>query len=210
MRPRRRAEALRWRGWAGLGLCVALLAGCEAAAPVDAPSLRLAETGTGAQALDAQIAALTEALVGLGPGVDRGEAARMAGIAVRQPLVWAREWQVVDSPLRHNFKVIHGQRDKGVCRDWANALHAALRQGNFRTLKLHVGMANARNVKLEHVSVIVSARGMPMAEGLVLDPWRVGQGRLWYGKAAEDPRYTWETLESVRAWQAKMKARIKG
>lgn len=199
-------------GWAGLGLCAALLAGCDAPAPGPgaAPALNLAEAGGGEQAIEAQIAALTEALVALGPGVDRGEAARMAQISVRQPLVWAREWQVVDSPLRHNIKVIHGQREKGVCRDWANALHAALRQGNFRTLQLHIGMANARNVKLEHVSVVVSARGQPMENGLLLDPWRIGQGRLWYGKVTEDPRYKWETLESVRAWQAKNKARLKG
>lgn len=199
-------------GWVALGLGAALLAGCDAPAPSQnaAPALNLAETGSGEQAIEARIAALTEALMALGPGVDRGEAARMAQISIRQPLVWAREWQVVDSPLRHNIKVIHGQREKGVCRDWANALHAALRQGNFRTLQLHVGMANARNVKLEHVSVIVSARGEPMAAGLVLDPWRVGQGRLWFGRAAEDPRYRWETLESVRAWQRRNEARLKG
>lgn len=199
-------------GWVVLGLGAALLAGCDAPAPSQnaAPALNLAETGSGEQAIEARIAALTEALVALGPDVDRGEAARMAQISIRQSLVWAREWQVVDSPLRHNIKVIHGQREKGVCRDWANALHAALRQGNFRTLQLHVGMANARNVKLEHVSVIVSARGEPMAAGLVLDPWRVGQGRLWFGRAAEDPRYRWETLESVRAWQRRNEARLKG
>lgn len=199
-------------GWVALGLGAALLAGCDAPAPSQsaAPALNLAEAGGGEHAIEARIAALTEALVALGPGVDRGEAARMARISIRQPLVWAREWQVVDSPLRHNIKVIHGQREKGVCRDWANALHAALRQGNFRTLQLHVGMANARNVKLEHVSVIVSARGEPMAAGLVLDPWRVGQGRLWFGRAAQDPRYRWETLESVRAWQRRNEARLKG
>lgn len=198
--------------WTVPWLFAALLAGCEAPAPGQsaAPAPNLAETGGGEQAIEAKIAALTEALVALGPGVDRDEAARMARISVRQPLVWAREWQVVDPPLRHNFKVIHGQREKGVCRDWANALHAALRQGNFRTLQLHVGMANARNIKLEHVSVIVSARGQPMDSGMVLDPWRIGQGRLWYGKASEDPRYRWETLESVRAWQRRNKARLKG
>lgn len=189
---------------AGLVAASVLLAGCGG----PGPRSEAAETALADQTVAERIAGVTAALVALGPGVDRAEAARAAGIAVRQPLAWAQEWQVVDPPLRHNFKVIHGMRDKGVCRDWTNALHAALRQAGLRTLKLHVGVANARNVALEHVSVIVSARGAPMQSGVVLDPWRIGQGRLWYGKVSEDPRYRWETLEAVRAWQAEMKARI--
>ncbi|WP_323764199.1 hypothetical protein [Marinovum sp.] len=179
---------------------LALAAGCGA------PEMNFAETGDP----EAKIAELTRALLALGTGVDAGEAARVARIAVLRPLDWAEDWQVVDPPLRHNIKVIHGLREKGVCRDWTNALHAALRAEGLRTIDLHVGYANARNVKLEHVSVVVSAAGRPMEEGLLLDPWRVGQGRLWFAKVTEDPRYRWETLEAVRAWQATQAARPRG
>ena len=183
-------------GLAALGLS----AGCGA----PAPQMSFAETGNS----EARIAALTRALLALGPEVDAQEAGRTARIAVLRPLDWAEEWQVVAPPLKHNFKVIHGLREKGLCRDWTNALYAALHAERLRTIDLRVGFSNARNVRLEHVSVVVSARGRPMEAGLLLDPWRIGQGRLWFGRVTEDPRYEWETLEAVRAWQAQQKARL--
>ncbi|WP_258094666.1 hypothetical protein [Salipiger pentaromativorans] len=186
-------------GWlAGLGLCVALLAGCEA--PVAPDSLSFATSGQVAEAQEAQIAEVTAALRALGPDVDPQEAARAARIAVLEPLAWAREWRVVDAPLVHNFKVVNGFRDKGVCQDWADAMEIALHAEAFRTLELHRAIANARNLSLEHATVIVTARGRPMETGVILDPWRLGQGRLWFGQVTEDPRYTWETREAVRAW----------
>lgn len=199
------AKTTRRRAVGGLAALV-LAAGCGVSGSGTDPAMQLAETGPP----EAKIARLTEALLALGPGVDPNEAARVARTAVLRPLDWAEEWQVVDPPLAHNIKVVHGLREKGVCRDWTNALHAALRAEGLHTIDLHVGYANARNVKLEHVSVVVSAAGRPMDAGLLLDPWRVGQGRLWFAKVAEDPRYTWETLQAVRAWQAEQAARPKG
>ena len=71
-------------GLAALGLS----AGCGA----PAPQMSFAETGNG----EARIAALTRALLALGPEVDAQEAGRTARIAVLRPLDWAEEWQVVD------------------------------------------------------------------------------------------------------------------
>lgn len=188
------------------GLAALGLAACNTGTTPQA-STQSRETGGEGQSPEAKIAGVTAALMALGPDVRPGEAARAAEVAVRYPLELAQRWDVVDPPLAHNFKVVHGTREKGVCRDWANALHAALRAEGFATLDLHIGMANARNVSLEHVSVIVSARGQPMQSGVVLDPWRIGQGRLWYARVADDPRYRWETLDAVRAWQAENRAR---
>lgn len=193
----------------GVGVLMAA-AGCTlSAAPPQTSTRSAAEPETGGAGLspEAKVTGVTAALMALGPAVDRDEAARVARVAVHAPLGWAEEWQVVDPPLLHNIKVTNGLREKGVCRDWANALHAALRPLGLRTLELHIGMANARNVSLEHVSVIVAARGAPMHSGLLLDPWRVGQGRLWYARVSDDPRYRWETLAAVRAWQAANTAR---
>ena len=192
------------------GLTALGLAGCQSTGTPQASSQassRGRETGGEGQTPEAKIAGVTVALMALGPGVDSQEAARAATIAVRHPLELAQRWQVVDPPLAHNFKVVHGIREKGVCRDWATALHEAMRVEGFRTLDLHIGMANARNVSLEHVSLIMTARGQPMQSGVLLDPWRIGQGRLWYARVVDDPRYRWETLEAVRAWQAENKAR---
>lgn len=199
-----------YRARAGGGLAascaLALLAAC-AAPPSGAPERGAAREAMALPArppeaeIDATIAEVTAALRALGPSVDPNEAARAARIAVRKPLDWAREWHVVDSPLAHNFKVVHGLREKGVCQDWADALHAALAAEGLRSLQIHRAMANARNIALEHATVILTARGAPMETGLVLDPWRIGQGRLWFGRVTEDPRYRWESLASVRAWR---------
>lgn len=197
---------MRTRRYVLAGLAALGLAGCQTTGAPQASS-QGRETGGEGQTPEAKIAGVTAALVALGPEVDRKEAARAARVAVLDPLDWAVEWRAEDPPLTHNFKVIHGMREKGVCRDWATRLHDALRREGLRTLDLHIGMANARNAALEHVSVIVTARGQPMQSGVVLDPWRLGQGRLWYGRALDDPRYRWETLEAVRAWRAENKAR---
>ncbi|WP_417741367.1 hypothetical protein [Salipiger sp.] len=184
-----------------------LLAGCGATVStkgsVDAPP------SVAAEAREARIAEVTQALLALGPSVDPAEAARAARIAVEVPLERAREWQVTDTPLVHNFKVVNGLREKGVCQDFADALEIALSAGRFRSLELHRAIANARNLRLEHATVIVTARGAPMESGLVLDPWRTGQGRLWIGRVTEDPDYQWESRAAVRAWHAEWKARAK-
>ncbi|MGR3378764.1 hypothetical protein [Salipiger abyssi] len=198
----RRGERRHLRAVA-LSMLIAALAGCSA--PV--VSTQASETSASASAQEARIAEVAAELRALGPGVDPAEAERAARIAVLKPLDWAREWRVVDPPLVHNFKVVNGFRDKGVCQDWADALEIALHAEGFRTLELHRAIANARNLSLEHATVVVTARGQSWEQGLILDPWRLGQGRLWSARVQEDPRYTWESREAVRAWHRDWKAR---
>ncbi len=184
-----------------------LLAGCGAT--VSTKGSLAAPPAAATEAREARIAEVTRALLALGPSVDPAEAARAARVAVEVPLARARDWQVTDPPLVHNFKVVNGLRDKGVCQDFADALEIALAGERFRTLELHRAIAKARNLKLEHATVIVTASGAPMESGLVLDPWRTGQGRLWVGRVTEDPDYHWESRAAVREWHAAWKARAK-
>ncbi|MCL3883660.1 hypothetical protein [Marivita sp. GX14005] len=182
---------------------LALLAGCAVQdAAGTGPASRADTNSLAAQGqTEEKIAAVRDALLAMDASVDREEAARAARIAVQQPLVWARAWRMTDPPLMHNFKVVHGLREKGVCQDFADAMHVALRDEGFRTLEIHRALGNIRTLGLEHATVILSARGQPMEQGIVLDPWRLGQGRLWFGRTTEDPRYEWETPESARAWR---------
>ncbi|MBR9892893.1 hypothetical protein GYB14_14435, partial [bacterium] len=156
-----------------------LLAGCGATVStkgsVTAPPAAVTE------AREARVAEVTRALLALGPSVDPAEAARAARLAVEVPLARARDWQVTDPPLVHNFKVVNGLRDKGVCQDFADALEIALAGERFRTLELHRAIAIARNLKLERANVIVTASGPPMETELGMGPWGTGQGRLWVG-----------------------------
>jgi hypothetical protein len=191
-----------------LGLAAAaLLMGCDA--PVaDRPvseSMSFASSGTTEQ--DRKIAELTQALRDLGPGIDPAEAARVAEIAVREPLKWAQEWQVDSSPLVHNFRVNHGMRPRGLCKDWADDLQKAMWRENLQSFDLHRAIANSRNIRLEHSVLILSAKGAAMEDGILLDPWRLGQGQLYYVKVPEDPRYDWLPREEVFAWKREWQAR---
>lgn len=181
----------------------ALLAGCGMPADQIARSGEVMAFAQG-QALsteEAKIAALAADLRALSPVVDAAEAERAARIAVMKPLQWAVDWEVVDPPLIHNAKVNHGLRERGLCKDWADDLQREMRAERFETIDLHRAIANARNVRLEHSVLILSAKGDPMERGIVLDPWRQGQGRLYYVGVLDDPRYDWERREEVFAWK---------
>ncbi|GAA4217438.1 hypothetical protein GGQ68_003167 [Sagittula marina] len=156
----------------------------------------------------AKVMALKADLLALGPGVDPDEAQRVAEVAVMEPLEWAQEWNVEDPPLLHNMKVNHGLRPRGLCKDWADDLQVAMWGLNLQTIDLHRAIANSRNIKLEHSVLIVSAKGAAMEQGIVLDPWRQGLGRLWWGPVLEDPRYHWDAREDVFAWKREWQARV--
>ncbi len=134
--------------------------------------------------------ALAAAIRALGPEVDPEEAARAAEIAYAYPLQLAEEWRVEDPPLVHNFKVLEGLREKGLCNDWARAMLERLGQENFRTLALHWSTSPPEGFRVIHHSAVISARGGTLYDGIVLDPWRWG-GVLYWSADEDDPRYEW-------------------
>lgn len=184
----------------GVALGLLALLSCADAERAVAPDAA-AVAAQDAVELDRKTAEVTKALLALGPSVDPDEAERAARVAVRDPLDWAKAWRMTDPPLIHNFKVVHGLREKGVCQDFADAMHRALQAEGFRSLQIHRALANARNLRLEHTTVVLTARGQPMEQGVILDPWRLGQGRLWFGRVSADDRFAWETPEAARAWR---------
>jgi len=199
------------RIWIGLWLAVAALAGCDM--PVDekpaATSMGFAAdmADDGQSAEERKISELRQALLDLGVAVSDREATRVAEIAVLEPLKWAEEWQVDSPPLMHNIRVNHGLRPRGLCKDWADDLQVAMWAEKLQTIDLHRAIANSRNIRLEHSVLIVSAKGAPMEDGIVLDPWRLGQGQLFFVKVPEDKRYDWLPREEVFAWKREWQAR---
>ncbi|SFE77905.1 hypothetical protein [Roseivivax sediminis] len=149
----------------------------------------------------ADIAALERAILGLGPDVSPDEAATAARIAYRYPLELADRYQITDPPIIHNMKVNSGTRPRGLCYQWADDLEARLAQERFVTLDLHRAIANHdKPLAIEHSTVILSRAGAPMAQGLILDPWRWG-GKLYWGPVTEDSRYDWWPRGEVFAWK---------
>jgi hypothetical protein len=159
-----------------------LLAGCATSTPV-ADLAPIAEQDRTTE--------LQLAIMALGNDIDRDEARLAASIAIEYPLELAQQYEITDPPLVHNTLVNLGVKSRGLCTDWAVDLLTRLRQERFRSLELHWGIANYENLfRLEHSTVIISARGDSLQQGLVLDPWRYG-GLLYWAKTLEDSVYQW-------------------
>jgi len=151
--------------------------------------------------------ALTQAFRVMGPGVSPEEAYRAARVTYAEVWRLAQEYEIEDPPLRHNSKVNFGLKPRGLCYHWADDLEKRLKQEQFQTLQLHRAVANWDNILLEHSTVILSARGQSLEEGIVLDPWRQG-GTLFWAYTRNDLRYRWTPRETV--WRIRRERRAAG
>lgn len=147
---------------------------------------------------DQEVAELAHEIRSLGPDVDPEEAQRAARIAFEYPYELSQEYQITDRPLVHNTKVNMGVKPRGLCWHWAMDMEARLKRERFETLQMHRAVANAHNIRLEHSTAIISAKGDPMQKGIVLDPWRKG-GRLFWAHLRDDTRYKWVPRAQVLA-----------
>ncbi len=180
-----------------LPLLAFLLQGCATSNPLLEPSSVVEQQRTGELEL---------AILELGDAIDPDEARDAATIAIEYSLLLAEEYEITDSPLTHNFLVNIGVKPRGLCVDWTYDLLVRLQQERFRSLKLHWGIANFDSTfRIEHSTVIISARDQPMQKGLVLDPWRQS-GRLFWAKTLEDPDYQWTAHADVHAQKREHKA----
>jgi hypothetical protein len=173
-----------------LALALVLMQGCATSGPqVDLPP-------TVEQQRKAD---LSLAIRSLSADIDAAEAQRAARISIEYTRQLAVQYEIEDSPIMHNFLVNIGVKPRGLCVDWTSDLLVRLQQERFYSLKLHWGIANYENAfRLEHSTVIVSARGDSLDQGLVLDPWRYS-GHLFWAPTREDPVYYWHPQAEIHA-----------
>ena len=125
----------------------------------------------------------------LGPNIDPTEARLVAQVSFNTGRELAREWRVVWPPGFHNFLVHQGKRPAGLCFQWAAELLARLDRLKLKTLDLHWAESFPDTMS-EHNVIVVTARGQPFTNGVLLDNWRYG-GRLAWGAVTLDPHYQW-------------------
>ncbi len=167
-----------------------LLNGCASQGPQLEPQPAVAEQ---------RIGELHRAILALGDDIDAGEARQAARVAIEYSLQLAREYEITDSAILHNIKVNLGLKPRGLCVDWTRDLLARLKHEKFRSLDLHWAVANyERAFRLEHSTVIVSARGESLEQGLVLDPWRYS-GELYWSPTLLDKDYSWKPQGEILA-----------
>jgi hypothetical protein len=144
-----------------------------------------------------RVAELNLAIHSLSDDIDPHEASLAARIAIEHTQQLAQEYKISGSPITHNFLVNVGAKPRGLCVDWISDLLARLQQERFYSLQLHWGKANYENAfRLGHSTVIISARGDSLDQGLILDPWRQG-GQLFWAPTLEDPAYRWHPQAEI-------------
>lgn len=194
-----------------LGLALVSLSAACGSAPVDrsvqtraqldAPDLVVPNDPAAFEAIagQADVLALARTIAALSPTIDPAEAARAADLSYRYTAQLRVEYEIVDPPLIHNFKVNRGVKPRGLCWHWAEDMEKRLKAENFQTLDLHRAIANHDNIRIDHSTAIISAKGATMFDGVVVDPWRKG-GILTWMKVREDERYAWRPQAEVLAF----------
>ena len=153
-----------------------------------------------------RVSELAQAITTLGDGVDPREARRAASLAYGYSRHLAHEYGVTDSALVHNLKVNLGLRSRGLCVHWTRDLLIRLRQEKFTSLDLHWGIANYEKAfRIEHSTVIISAGGADLRDGIVLDPWRYG-GELFWSPTPDDTEYLWKPRAEIMALKKQIEA----
>jgi hypothetical protein len=140
--------------------------------------------------LKTQIAALS-------PTVNPDEARRVAYAAYMTGRELRREWRVAWLPGLQNLLVNMGKRKGGLCFQWATELLLRLDALKLQTLELHWAESGA-NTGAEHNVIVVTAKGQPFGEGILLDNWRYS-GTLVWTHVTMDPEYRWTENKSELA-----------
>jgi hypothetical protein len=141
--------------------------------------------------------ALRKRLAALSPNIRPEEAQLVARCAYNTGRELKREWRVAWPPGFHNFLVNTGARKGGLCFQWATELLLRLDALKLETLELHWAESFERTAS-EHNVIVVTARGQPFHQGILLDNWRYG-GRLIWGPVMEDPHYQWKENKAEAA-----------
>lgn len=141
-------------------------------------------------ATSAEDAVLRGRIASLSPSVRPEEAQLVARCAYTTGRELKREWRVVWPPGLQNFLVNSGARKGGLCFQWATELLLRLDALKFTTLDLHWA-ESFETTSSEHNVIVVTAKGQPFHQGILLDNWRYG-GRLIWGPVTGDPHYQWK------------------
>jgi hypothetical protein len=179
-------------------LCMALIAvaGCAQAnvyyPPNSATSTQTPTDHIKAQTFWKNVERLQQQLTDLSQSVDRAEARLVAETAIRESAVLAEEYQLVRPAVAHNLLVALGIKDRGLCYQWTEDLMNRLRALGLKSFQLHWGVAYRGSELREHNCVVITAKGQPFSDGIVLDPWR-HSGNLFWAQVSKDS-YPWKIL----------------
>ena len=143
--------------------------------------------------------ALGREIEGLGSGVAREEARRVARFVVDEAAGLVEQYRMLRPPQLHNLFVNLGLRDRGLCCHFAEDLIRGLVELDLATLDVHWVVARHGSRLREHSSVVLVPKGLDYERGLVVDAWR-RPGELFWSPVADD-RYPWKLHPMSGDWQ---------
>ena len=147
---------------------------------------------------------LTDELASLSPRVNRDEAKLLADCAFATVTKLRREYRMFGTPIFNNFLIYHGLRKRGYCYQWSEDLLLALDKLNLQSLDLRWGEYDP-NTWRENNCIVVTAKGQPFKQGIMLECWR-HLGHLYFGLVASD----WETYVENSAYARRVRERAAG
>jgi hypothetical protein len=139
-------------------------------------------------------AALRTRIAALAPSASPDDARRVVYTAYMTGVELRHQWRVVWLPGLQNLLVNIGARKGGLCFQWATELLVRLDALKLQTLELHWAESFA-NTNGEHNVIVVTARGQPFEQGILLDNWRYS-GHLVWTQVTMDPEYHWKENKS--------------
>jgi hypothetical protein len=148
-------------------------------------------------ATSAEDPALRARIARFSPSVNPEEARRVVFIAYTTGRELAQKWEMVSSPTVQSFLINIGLKKGGYCYQFATELLLRLDAQKLKTLELHWAESDA-GTDTEHNVIVVTARGQPFEQGIMLDNWR-RSGRLLWGPLNGDPDHTWQENKAAYA-----------
>src|SRR5262245_1687200 len=144
---------------------------------------------------------LANQLAKLSHSVDPNEARILAECAYATVARLRQEYRPFGTPIFNNFLVYHGLKKRGYCYQWTEDMLLTLDTLKLKTLELHWGDAY-RETWRENNCVVVTAKGQPFDQGMILECWR-HFGHLRWNLVPSDQDPYFENTE----WAKKVRAR---
>jgi hypothetical protein len=144
---------------------------------------------------------LANDLASLSSRVNREEAKLLADCAFATVTKLRREYRMFGTPIFNNFLIYHGLRKRGYCYQWSEDLLVALDKLKFKSLEIRWGEHDP-NTWRENNCIVVTAKGQPFKQGIMLECWR-HLGHLYFGPVASD----WETYVENSAYAQRVRNR---
>src|SRR2546421_2398350 len=142
-------------------------------------------------------AALRRRIAAFSSSISPDDARRVVYAAYTTGVELRRQWRVVWLPGVQNFLVNTGARKGGLCFQWATELLVRLDALKLQTLELHWAESFV-HTGAEHNVIVITARGQPFEQGILLDLWRYS-GTLVWTHVGMEPEYHWTETKSELA-----------